>query len=79
MHGDTFAFGIGRIAGVLSRVRRPGALDEQKGRGRVALFRDDRHSAAGRIVADNLRGGGERERERMLVINETFMENPRLL
>lgn len=27
MHGDTFAFGIGRIASILSRIRGPGALD----------------------------------------------------
>lgn len=62
MHGDTFAFGVGRIARVLSGIRWPCVLDEQERGCRVTFFGYDRDATARRIVADNLQKGRGKER-----------------
>jgi len=55
VHDDRLEVGVGRVAGVLARVGRVGALDEQVRRRHVALLRDDAHTAPRRVVVDLLK------------------------
>jgi hypothetical protein len=57
MHSNAPTFCVRRVALVLARIRGPGRLDQQERCRGVTLFRDDRHTATWRIIANDLRTG----------------------
>jgi hypothetical protein len=66
MYGDAPTFCIRRITLVLARIGGSGRLDQQERCGGVTLFRDDRHTAARRIIANDLRTRRKEETKKNL-------------